>query len=367
MESQCSPSIVLLIICTILIGFSWIGAMAKPQFTAMYVFGDSLSDPGNNLYFHLTATKSNYFPYGIDFHDGPTGRFCNGKLIVDFLAELVGLPILPAYENPSTNGENILFGVNYASSAAGILDESGSNFGHRFPLSEQIQNFKNTLNQLRNQMEEDEISKYLANALVLMAIGSNDYINNYLMPQIFKSSHLYSPGDFADLLIKQYAGYLLELHNLGLRKFYLVGNPPCGCTPFQLSIGHAPPGQCISSSNNIVEMFNSRLKSLVLRLNSNFQDSQFVFGPSFQWFFELRDNPFAYGLKVTDKGCCSYGPKNLELLCLPSQIPCANRDQYLFWDSAHPTQAVNQIIAQWAYNGSFSNAYPRNIQQMAQM
>ncbi|KAL2532951.1 GDSL esterase/lipase [Abeliophyllum distichum] len=211
--------------------------MAKPQFTAMYVFGDSLSDPGNNLYFHITATKSNYFPYGIDFPDGPTGRFCNGKLLVDFLAELVGLPILPAYENPSTNGKNILFG------------------GHRFPLSEQIQNFKNTLNQLRNQMEEDEISKYLANALVLMAIGSNDYINNYLMPQIFKSSHLYSPGDFADLLIKQYAGYILEVHNLGLRKFYLVGIPPYGCTPFQLTTGHAPPGQCISSSNNIVEMF----------------------------------------------------------------------------------------------------------------
>lgn len=85
MEVQCSHSIVLLLICMILIDFSWMGAGAKPQFTAMYVFGDSLSDPGNSLYFHTTATKSNYFPYGIDFPDGPTGRFSNGKIIVDFL------------------------------------------------------------------------------------------------------------------------------------------------------------------------------------------------------------------------------------------------------------------------------------------
>ncbi|CAI9753551.1 unnamed protein product [Fraxinus pennsylvanica] len=342
------------------------GAGAKPQFTAMYVFGDSLSDPGNNLYFHVTATKSNYFPYGIDFSDGPTGRFCNGKIIVDFLAELVGLPLLPPYKNPNTTGKNIHKPHLIRSRAAGILDESGINFGHRIPLSEQIQNFNNTVNQLRNQMEE-EMSQYLANALVLMAIGANDYSNNYLMPQIYRSSQLYSPEDFADLLINQYASYIQELHNLGLKKFFLVDIPPIGCTPLELITGHALPGQCISSTNNVVKMFNLRLKSLVARLNSDFQDSQFVYGPAYRWFFELHDSSSAYGFLVTDKGCCRIGPKNFELLCLPSQIPCTNRNQYLFWDYAHPTQAANQIIAQWAYNGSFFSSYPRNVQQMAKI
>lgn len=58
---------------------------AKPQFTAMFVFGDSLIDPGNNNDLNSLA-KANYVPYGVDFDQGaPTGRFCNGKTIIDFL------------------------------------------------------------------------------------------------------------------------------------------------------------------------------------------------------------------------------------------------------------------------------------------
>lgn len=49
---------------------------------AMYIFGDSLIDNGNNN--DLTSfAKANYFPYGIDFNGGPTGRFSNGYTMVD--------------------------------------------------------------------------------------------------------------------------------------------------------------------------------------------------------------------------------------------------------------------------------------------
>lgn len=49
---------------------------------AMFVFGDSLIDNGNNNNIPSFA-KANYFPYGIDFNGGPTGRFCNGLTMVD--------------------------------------------------------------------------------------------------------------------------------------------------------------------------------------------------------------------------------------------------------------------------------------------
>lgn len=52
--------------------------------TAMYVFGDSLSGPGNNIYFTKTIAKANFWPYGLDLNRGPTGRFSNGKILVDF-------------------------------------------------------------------------------------------------------------------------------------------------------------------------------------------------------------------------------------------------------------------------------------------
>lgn len=55
---------------------------------AMYVFGDSLVDVGNNNYLNFSAAKANFYPNGIDFPTGkPTGRFCNGKNPADFLGK----------------------------------------------------------------------------------------------------------------------------------------------------------------------------------------------------------------------------------------------------------------------------------------
>ena len=45
----------------------------------------------------------------------------------NFVGELLGLPYLPAFADSSTTGDNVLRGVNYASAAAGILDETGRN------------------------------------------------------------------------------------------------------------------------------------------------------------------------------------------------------------------------------------------------
>ncbi|KAL2944735.1 hypothetical protein RDABS01_033082 [Bienertia sinuspersici] len=57
---------------------------------ALFVFGDSLMDVGNNNYLTLTIAKANFPHYGIDFptHE-PTGRFSNGKNAADFLGNLL--------------------------------------------------------------------------------------------------------------------------------------------------------------------------------------------------------------------------------------------------------------------------------------
>lgn len=58
--------------------------VGSPQVPAMFVFGDSLVDNGNNNYLSSLA-KANYYPYGCDFNGGPSGRFTNGRTIVDML------------------------------------------------------------------------------------------------------------------------------------------------------------------------------------------------------------------------------------------------------------------------------------------
>ncbi|XP_059291069.1 LOW QUALITY PROTEIN: GDSL esterase/lipase At5g08460-like [Lycium ferocissimum] len=335
----------------------------EPQFTALFVFGDSLMDPGNNNYLANSLAKANYVPYGVDFRR-PTGRFCNARTIIDYLGDLLGLPLIPAYTATITLGCDISKGVNYASAAAGILDETGQSLGERFSLNKQVQNFEDTLNKLKGQMEEQELKHYLANSLFVMNVGNNDYINNYLQPSLYSTSSIYKPRDYADLLIKHYSRQILVIRKLGLRKFLLGGIGPLGCIPSQLGTGIAPPGKCVSVVNEMIGMFNSQLKALVDQLNKDNHDSIFVYGNTFGGFTHIFNNASAYGFEVKDIGCCGVGRR---ITCLPLSVPCMNRDQYLFWDAFHPTQAVNQILARKAYSGSLDDCYPINVKQMAQL
>ncbi|GFP80735.1 GDSL esterase/lipase at5g08460 [Phtheirospermum japonicum] len=269
-------------------------AAGSPQFTAMFAFGDSLTDPGNNNYLNSLA-KANYVPYGVDFDQGPSGRFCNGKTAIDYIGDLLGNPILPAYTSLTTTGKNVLRGVNYASAAGGILEETGRNLGERFSLSQQVENFESTMNQLRSQMTDEEMSIYLSKALVVMCLGSNDYINNYLQPTFYTTSYIYSPKDYADLLINRYTWQILALHSLGLRKFFLGGIGPLGCIPNQLAANLPPPGKCVDYTNNVVGMFNNGLVSLVDQLNFKYNGSVFAYGNIFGAFTDILNNAKIYG------------------------------------------------------------------------
>ncbi|CAA0839281.1 GDSL esterase/lipase [Striga hermonthica] len=332
----------------------------------MYVFGDSLIDNGNNVPFVTSVAKAKYWPYGIDFDKGPNGRFSNGKILVDYIGELLGLPLIPSYADTDVNGDNIMYGVNYASAGSGILQDTGDHFGRVIPLREQISNFENTLNQLEDQMQTEDLSNYLAKAIVFLGMGANDYLNNYIFPLGHESSKSYSPQDYADHLVKQYEGHIMELQKLGLRKFFIAEISPIGCIPSRLDQSKVPPGECESRSNNLVQMFNSRLKPLVNQLNSENPGSIFTLGGCFEIFLNLRANADAYGFTVKDKPCCGVGINKGKSLCVPNAEPCFNREQYLFWDDAHPTQAVNRILGHWIFN-STTYSFPVSIQKLAEM
>ncbi|WJX30834.1 hypothetical protein P8452_19328 [Trifolium repens] len=93
----------------------------KSLVPALYVFGDSTVDAGNNNNLNTDA-KVNRFPYGIDFNNVSTGRFSNGKTFADILAIKLGLPMPPPYLGVSTTERyQIASGINYASGSCGIL------------------------------------------------------------------------------------------------------------------------------------------------------------------------------------------------------------------------------------------------------
>jgi hypothetical protein len=114
--------------------------------------------------------------------------------------------------------------------------------GDRFSLRQQVQNFETTLNQLKSQMDEKELSQYLGRALAVMILGSNDYINNYLLPIFYTTSSNYNPIDYADLLIGHYTSHILVWKNMiySIMKYF----PTSSLTPCSNSI---KSGQKLSS------------------------------------------------------------------------------------------------------------------------
>ncbi|XP_022871008.1 GDSL esterase/lipase At5g45960-like, partial [Olea europaea var. sylvestris] len=89
--------------------------------SAIFVFGDSTVDSGNNNYLE-TPFKSNFPPYGMDFSNHiPTGRFTNGRLVTDFIASYIGIKeYVPPYLDPNLNLEELMTGVSFASASSGF-------------------------------------------------------------------------------------------------------------------------------------------------------------------------------------------------------------------------------------------------------
>ncbi|XP_057994613.1 GDSL esterase/lipase At1g71691 isoform X2 [Hevea brasiliensis] len=314
------------------------GGGRREMVPAMFIFGDSLIDNGNNNDLPSFA-KANYFPYGIDFNGGPTGRFSNGYTMVDEIAELLGLPLIPPYSEAS--GDAVLHGLNYASAAAGILDITGRNFVSRIPFNQQIRNFQNTLNQITDNLGAMGVARAIGKSIFFVGMGSNDYLNNYLMPN-YPTKNQYNAQQFADLLVQQYNQQLTTLYNLGARKFVLAGLGLMGCIPSILA--QSPAGQCSEAVNQLILPFNENVKTMMNNFNTNLP-----------------------GFSVINRGCCGIGRNRGQVTCLPLQTPCPNREQYIFWDAFHPTEAVNILMARRAFNGDTSFVYPMNIQQLANL
>ncbi|XP_039006317.1 GDSL esterase/lipase At1g29660-like [Hibiscus syriacus] len=97
-----------------------------PQVPRYFIFGDSLVNNGNNNRLSSLA-RVNYLPYGIDFPNGPTGRFSNGKTTVDVIAQLLGFDnYIPPYSTAS--GGQILGGVSCRDQLGARMSFSGRQY-----------------------------------------------------------------------------------------------------------------------------------------------------------------------------------------------------------------------------------------------
>lgn len=87
---------------------------------AIFTFGDSIFDAGNNHFNKNCTAQADFPPYGSSFFHRSTGRFTNGRTVVDFICEfLTHIHELGCFLMEYNFGPSILF-FFYSAQFAGI-------------------------------------------------------------------------------------------------------------------------------------------------------------------------------------------------------------------------------------------------------
>ncbi|KAK2387658.1 GDSL esterase/lipase [Trifolium repens] len=333
--------LVIVIIAIIIFGIGFEECDCK---MVQFIFGDSLSDVGNNKYLSKSLATASLPWYGIDLGNGlPNGRFSNGRTVADIIGDNMGLPRPPAFLDPSLTEDVILEnGVNYASGGGGILNETGSYFIQRFSLYKQIELFQGTQELIRSKIGKVEAEKFFQEARYVVALGSNDFINNYLMP-LYSDSWSYNDETFMDYLVGTLQEQLKVLHGLGARELMVFGLGPMGCIPLQRVLSTS--GNCQEKTNKLALSFNKASSKVVNDLGKQLPNASYRFGDAYDVVNDVISNPSKYGFQNADSPCCSFGRIRPALTCIPASTLCKDRSKYVFWDEYHPSDKANELIA----------------------
>ncbi|PAN07063.1 hypothetical protein PAHAL_1G308400 [Panicum hallii] len=346
-----------------------LAAAAEPAAAAaraFFVFGDSLVDNGNNNYL-LTTARADAPPYGIDFPTHrATGRFSNGLNIPDIISEHLGAePALP-YLSPELRGVKLLVGANFASAGVGILNDTGIQFVNIIRIGDQLQYFQEYQRKLRALIGEEQAAQLVSQALVLITLGGNDFVNNYYLVPMSVRSRQYALPDYVRFLVSEYRNILSRLYELGARKVIVTGTGPIGCVPAELAM-RSPNGECVAELMRAVTLFNPQLVDMVRGLNRAIGADVFVTANTMRMNFDYINNPQRFGFTNVQVACCGQGPYNGIGLCTPASNVCANRDVFAFWDAFHPTERASRIIVDQFMHGNTDYMHPMNLSTILAM
>ncbi|XP_039061277.1 GDSL esterase/lipase At2g23540-like [Hibiscus syriacus] len=338
---------------------------------ASFIFGYSLVDAGNNNYLQ-TLSKANVPPNGIDFKASagqPTSRYATGRTIGDIVREELGVPNYAVpYLAPNSTGKAIVKGVNYAS-GGGIMNSTGSIFVNRLGLDIQIDYFNNTRKLLDDLLGASEAKDYISKRSILsITIGSNDFLNNYLLPLVSTGHRIFgNPDAYIDGMINHLRNQLTRLYQLNARKFIAANVGPVGCIPYQKMINQFKENQCVDLANKLAMQCNRQLKSLLSELNGKLQGAIFVHADVYDLVMELIAKYAQYGFTTAGRACCGIGNVGQFsgiIPCGPTSSLCDDQDKHVFWDAYHPSEAANLIIARQLVYGSTQYISPVNLKQL---
>ncbi|KAI6705338.1 hypothetical protein NL676_008300 [Syzygium grande] len=338
-------------------------------------FGDSLADTGNLLHISRSEgrpTRAGFLPYGETYFRRPTGRFSDGRLVIDFVAEWLGLPYVAPYygDDGGRSAADFGKGVNFAVAGATALDAGffeGRGMGNSLPnesLAVQLGLFKELLPSLCNT--SSDCKEFLGKSLVLMGeIGGNDY--NY---PFFMGSDLEEIQDLVPLVLEEIVSAISELIDLGVVTILVPGNFPIGCLPIYLTEFQSsnkeeydPSTGCLNWLNEFSQYHNEQLQRRLDHLESFIPKQILSRGllqcctPSLSVADKLLiEHSFGTGFDGGNlSACCGGGGTynyNSSALCNSNARVCDDPSSYASWDGIHFTEAAYRWIFKSMADGS---------------
>ncbi|RWR79151.1 GDSL esterase/lipase [Cinnamomum micranthum f. kanehirae] len=311
---------------------------------ALIIFGDSVTDAGNNNNL-LTLVKANFPPYGRDFvNHAPTGRFCNGKLATDITAEYLGFDSYPPpYLSKEAKGMNLLTGVNFASGASGYHRTTPSLYG-AISLNQQLEYYKEYRSRVAKIAGKSNATSIFSGAIHILSAGSSDFLQNYYIDPLLFS--IYTADKFSDILIQTFSSFIQSLYGLGARRIGVTSLPPMGCLPASITLFGGGSNECVHRLNNDAILFNTKMNMAAQVLQKRFPDLKLVVFDIYNPLLDFINHPSDNGFAEVRRACCGTGTIETSLLCNSRSIgTCSNASAYLFWDSFHPSEAANQLLA----------------------
>jgi phospholipase/lecithinase/hemolysin len=299
----------LFLLSTLLFTISAIPAHAQ-DYTSIVIFGDSLSDTGNDAY--LSQHK-----YGVripgPYADYTDGRFTDGDDTIPVARKYFGvwieqfaamLPSKPIILDSLDGGTNYAYGFAFTGSGASVLTLGSA------ALSINVNNIG------------QQITDYLAthpviNNRTLFVVwgGANDLLNATSADDVFQAG------------INQVTN-IQRLIDAGATQFVIPNLPPLGAIP---RINGSPTDAAAATAASV--LFNQILRTGVDVLRDfNFgKRLHFVQLDVFSLFDQIIASPARYSLA--------------DVTTSSQEIPTINPDTYLFWDDLHPTTRGHNILA----------------------
>ncbi|CAN5321951.1 SGNH/GDSL hydrolase family protein [soil metagenome] len=284
-------------------------AQALP-YSNLFVFGDSLSDIGNDLIVTGgTVPNTTYYSSG-----STVGRFTNGLSYADHLAAGLGLALNPS----ELGGTDYAYGGARTSSVAVGLPVTALSF------NQQIAAFNG------NHAQAD------AGALYVLWIGANDMSDAIGAAARGNGAAV---GAAISHAMQGIGGAIQNLSSRGATHFLIPNLPDLSLIPALRAFGSPPLSALAQGSSNA---FNSALGSTLAQPSFAALDiRQFdVFAVQ----TAITANPAAYGFTNVTGACFTGNVDGQALPGGPVPTVCSDAATYMYWDFEHPTAALNTVL-----------------------